>query len=171
VAQGWTWSGVTTIQDGTPLTITDTRGGTVFTGGSGGPTSTAQLCPGKTYADIATTGDLQQRVGTFLNSSAFCTLPTAASLGIASTDTSTMYGNSGLGVVRGPGQNNWDMSLAKSFVIRESQTLQFRSEFFNTWNHPQFSNPVTAVSSSTFGQISSTSVNPRVLQFALKYLF
>jgi hypothetical protein len=82
-----------------------------------------------------------------------------------------MYGNSGLGVVRGPGQNNWDMSLAKSFVIRESQTLQFRSEFFNTWNHPQFSNPVTAVSSSTFGQISSTSVNPRVLQFALKYLF
>jgi hypothetical protein len=149
----------------------------VFTGGAGGPTSTAQLCPGQTHANIATTGSVQQRVGGnlspsgFLNASAFCAIPTAASLNIASTDTSTVYGNSGLGIIRGPGQNNWDMSIAKTFAIRESQTLQFRSEFFNAWNHPQFSNPVTAVSSPSFGQIGSASVNPRIIQFALKYVF
>ena len=171
ITQGWTWSGVTTIQDGTPLTVTDTRGGTVFSGGAGGPTSTAQLCAGQTYANVPTTGSIQARLTQYLNPSAFCAIPTAAAIGIPSTDTSTVFGNSGLGIVYGPGQNNWDMSLSKSIPIHEAQTLQFRAEFFNTWNHPQFNNPVTAVSASNFGQISSTSVNPRVIQFALKYLF
>jgi hypothetical protein len=181
VAQGWTWSGVTTIQNGTPLTITDTRGGTVFTGGSGGPLSPAQLCSGATYASIATSGSVQQRLGLtpgtngFFNPSAFCTIPTAFSVlpagSVAAADTSTAYGTSGQGIILGPGQNNWDMSLTKTIPIRESQTLQFRSEFFNVWNHPQFSNPATAVSASSFGQITSTSVNPRIIQFALKYVF
>jgi hypothetical protein len=48
----------------------------------------------------------------------------------------------------------------------------FRSEFFNLFNHPQFNNPGTVdVSKSTFGQITSSSVNPRLIQFALKYVF
>jgi len=53
-------------------------------------------------------------------------------------------------------------------------TLVFRAEFFNVFNHAQFSNPTGAqldVSKSTFGQITSTSVNPRLVQFALKYVF
>jgi len=50
--------------------------------------------------------------------------------------------------------------------------VQFRAEFFNTWNHPQFSNPNTVASAPTgFGQISTTSVSPRIIQFALKYSF
>ena len=44
----------------------------------------------------------------------------------------------GAGNILGPGQNNWDMSFAKLIKIRESQSLQFRAEFFNTFNHPQF---------------------------------
>jgi hypothetical protein len=67
------------------------------------------------------------------------------------------------------------MSLTKTTKvggIREDATLQFRTEFFNTFNHPQFSNPaVVDVSKSTFGQITTTSVNPRLIQFALKYAF
>jgi hypothetical protein len=67
------------------------------------------------------------------------------------------------------------MSLVKTTRvggIREDATLQFRTEFFNAFNHTQFSNPaVTDVSKGTFGQITSTSVNPRLIQFALKYLF
>ena len=50
----------------------------------------------------------------------------------------------------------------------------FRTEFFNMFNHPQFANPSgsqTDVSKSTFGQITSSSVNPRLIQFALKYVF
>ena len=64
--------------------------------------------------------------------------------------------------------------------IRESATLQFRAEFFNTFNHPQFNNPsagcgltansVEVSSASSFGIISE-SVNPRLIQFALKYSF
>ena len=63
------------------------------------------------------------------------------------------------------------MSLAKLINIREAQTLQFRAEFFNTFNHSQFNNPNLQVNSSTFGLISSTLVNPRIIQFALKYAF
>jgi hypothetical protein len=63
------------------------------------------------------------------------------------------------------------MSIAKNFAIREGQSLQFRSEFFNAFNHAQFSNPTTVASAPNFGQISTTSVSPRIIQLALKYLF
>jgi hypothetical protein len=56
--------------------------------------------------------------------------------------------------------------------IREGADLVFRAEFFNVFNHPQFNNPqVVDVSKSNFGQITSTSVNPRLVQLALKYVF
>jgi hypothetical protein len=66
------------------------------------------------------------------------------------------------------------MSMTKTTVvggIREGATLQFRSEFFNTFNHAQFNAPVTNVAAGNFGSITSTSVNPRLIQFALKYIF
>ena len=63
------------------------------------------------------------------------------------------------------------MTLSKSFRIKESQSLVFRTEFFNTFNHPQFSNPAANAGLSTFGNLTTTSVNPRLVQFALKYLF
>lgn len=84
------------------------------------------------------------------------------------------FGNAGFGIALGPGQNNWDMALAKTTKvggIREGATLEFRAEFFNTFNHPQFSNPAASVTSATYGKISSMSVNPRLIQFALKYSF
>ena len=56
--------------------------------------------------------------------------------------------------------------------IHEDATLQFRAEFFNIFNHPQFQNPVsTDLSQPNFGWITGTSVNPRLIQFALKYAF
>ena len=67
------------------------------------------------------------------------------------------------------------MSLVKDTKVgglREDATLQFRTEFFNVFNHPQFNNPaVVDFSKSTFGQITTASVNPRVIQLALKYIF
>jgi hypothetical protein len=79
-------------------------------------------------------------------------------------------------VILGPGQFDWDVSLAKTTTvggITERATLQFRAEFFNLFNHPQFSNPVglDVNSAASFGQITSMSVNPRLIQFALKYAF
>ena len=62
--------------------------------------------------------------------------------------------------------------LRRSPIASERHTLQFRAEFFNALNHPQFNNPGAAVSTpTTFGVITGTSVNPRLIQFALKYAF
>jgi len=55
--------------------------------------------------------------------------------------------------------------------INENSTLEFREEFFNVLNHPQFADPGVIVGTPSFGVISSTAVNPRLIQFALKYLF
>ena len=55
--------------------------------------------------------------------------------------------------------------------IREDANLEFRTELFNAFNHAQFSNPNTVVNSSSFGTIGTTSTGPRIMQFALKYLF
>jgi hypothetical protein len=49
--------------------------------------------------------------------------------------------------------------------------VEFRAEFFNAFNTPQFANPDATLSDASFGQIISTSVNPRLIQFALKFLF
>ena len=178
LANGWSWSGVTTIQDGTALNITDGTGGSIFCGGTGCAgtiSSTAQFCSGMSASNVLTGGSLQQRVAGgltpgglgYLNGKTqgvFCAPPTIGS--------GTGFGNAGFGLVLGPGQNNWDTSLAKMFHLRESQTVQFRAEFFNTWNHPQFSNPNTVASAPTgYGTISTTSVSPRIVQLALKYSF
>jgi len=76
--------------------------------------------------------------------------------------------------VRGPGINNFDMSLVKGFPIRERLKAQFRFEFFNLWNRTEFANPGTSQGTAQFGVISgiSNSANPaRHVQLALKIVF
>jgi len=182
VLQGWNVSGVTLLQNGLPMTIGDASAGTIYGTAGGGNQSgyaRAQMCPGMTYANIATPGGVEQRLGGnsggpgYLNRAAFCAAPAIGD--------GTDYGNSGTGIIQGPGQFNWDISILKTTRITEKQIVQFRSEFFNAFNHPQFNNPnngggflvnsVPDVASGSFGQITTTSVNPRVIQFALKYVF
>jgi hypothetical protein len=173
---GWNVSGVTTIQGGAPMTIVDPNAGSIY--GTASVANTAQLCPGQTYGSILSSGGLTQRLGGnsggpgYFNNSAFCSAPTGGVYGDG-----TGYGNSGVGVVLGPGQFNWDITIVKTTRITERQTLIFRTEFFNAFNHAQFNNPLAtpapglAQLGPTFGEITSTSVNPRILQFGLKYMF
>ncbi len=183
IANGWNISGVTIVQDGTPLTVTDSRGATIYGFGvSGAPvTSTAQFATGMGNGDVATPGGDKVRLGGALggpgwfNKSAFGTIPIiGATTGVSGTG-GTGYGNAGRAEVLGPGQFNFDAVLQKTTQvggIHENGTLVFRSEFFNVFNHAQFNNPGTVdVSKSTFGQITAASVNPRLVQFALKYVF
>jgi hypothetical protein len=79
------------------------------------------------------------------------------------------YGNSGVGVIRGPGLVNFDFNLSKSFSITERQSLQLRSEFFNAFNHANFGVPGVTIAAG-FGQIVSAN-DGRIIQFALKYRF
>jgi hypothetical protein len=80
------------------------------------------------------------------------------------------FGTLGRNSLRGPGINNYDLSLMKKTNITESKSLEFRAEFFNAFNHAQFLNPDNAGGSGTFGQIT-TDRGPRLIQFALKLYF
>jgi hypothetical protein len=170
VLSGWGLSGLTTIQAGLPMAFTDARGGAVY--GSVG-NSGAQLCAGETVGDIMTHGSVESRLNDYFNASAFCVPPIVGAIG--GVGGSTGYGNLRQNILLGPGQFNWDIGVVKNTVvggIHENATLEFRAEFFNAFNHAQFSNPNTVVSSvSTFGVISSESVGPRIVQLALKYIF
>jgi len=82
-------------------------------------------------------------------------------------------GNSSRTVLYGPGFANTDFSAVKYFPLpfREGMRLDFRAEFFNLFNHPQFFQPGSDVDSSDFGKITATVNNPRLIQFALKLSF
>ena len=80
------------------------------------------------------------------------------------------FGNLGRNAFRVPGLEQWDLSVNKSFRIRELATVQFRSEFFNVTNHTNFGIPTASLSSSSFGQIRTT-YPARQIQFALKLSF
>jgi hypothetical protein len=156
---GWSASGVTIVQDGSPMTIVDSRGGTIY--GSAG-ISRAQFCTGMGAGNIATSGAMKNRLGAFFNTAAFCAPPAIGD--------GAGYGNSSPGMILGPGQANTDLSVKKSLTIKESK-VELRVELFNAFNHPQFANPDTIVTDPNFGAITGTSVNPRLIQFAVKYSF
>lgn len=163
--KGWSLTGIIIIQSGLPLTLTDPNGGSVY---GKAATSTVTLCPGATYNSLITTGNTGARLNNWINTAAICsTTPIGA-------DASTAYGTTGQSIMNGPGQFNTDFSLGKKTRVgglREDAVLAFRMEFYNALNHPQFSNPGTALDSATFGVITQQSVAPRLIQFALKYLF
>jgi hypothetical protein len=174
---GWSLAGVTVVQDGLPLTITDTRGGAIYGTVN---TSTAQFATGMTAANVATSGGDEARLGGainggpgWFNKAAFSTVPVVGA--INGVGGGTGWGNSGVGINLGPGQLNFDATLQKTTKVgglHEDAALVFRAEFFNAFNHAQFNTPVSVdVSSPTFGQITQTAVNPRLIQFALKYVF
>ena len=183
LAGGWSLSGVTTIQGGQPLSVLDSRGGQIagLSGDTGVLASTAEIAPGYTYAQLVTPGGVASRLGGasggpgYINSAALTTIPVIGGNGTAGTG-AIGWGNTGVGVIMGPGQFNFDTSLMKSTRvggIHEDAVLQFRAEFFNLFNHPQFNIPagLNFGSPGNFGQITSLSVNPRLVQLALKYVF
>jgi hypothetical protein len=87
-------------------------------------------------------------------------------------------GSAGRYVVRGPGQNQWDLAVFRTIPIREKTSFQLRGEFYNAFNHPQWSGVNTAAKfdnnlnqiNTLFGQVTS-SRGPRVIQLALRVAF
>jgi carboxypeptidase family protein len=164
-SQGWSVSGIVIVQSGTPMTLTDKNGGGVY--GFAG-TATITLCPGATFSSLVTPGSTTSRLRNWFDKSAICPVPAIGS------DGSTGYGNTGVGIIRGPDQFNTDVSIGKTTTVggfRENAQLAFRAEFYNALNHPQFANPGTTLGTASFGVVTQTSVAPRLIQFALKYVF
>jgi hypothetical protein len=85
------------------------------------------------------------------------------------------FGNSGNGVIIGPGVNNFDFTIMKNTNVpmggREPGVLQFRAEFFNGFNHPSFADPNMSAGTAQFGVIRGTRIRGREIQLALKFLF
>jgi hypothetical protein len=165
VLNGWSTTGLVILQSGLPLTLTDPSGGAVY--GEASP-STVTVCPGRTISSLATSGSVEARLYGWIDASGVCSAPAIGS------DGATGYGNAAQSLLNGPPQVNTDVSLGKRTVVgglRENAELAFRVEFYNSLNHPQFSNPGTTLGTANFGVITQTSVAPRLIQFALKYLF
>jgi hypothetical protein len=154
----WLVSTVAVAQSGTPVTVTDSGAGSVFGNLSG--FSRAE-CTG---INPATSGSLYTRINGYLNPAAFTSAPPIGD--------GTGFGNCGVGILRAPAQRNIDLALRRTFPIREWSSLQFSSEFFNFTNTPNFGGPISNVTAgAAFGLITSTTTNPRIIQFALKYAF
>jgi hypothetical protein len=83
----------------------------------------------------------------------------------------TTWGNSAIGNLRGPNLVNFDVVFQKNFKIHESQQIEFRAEFFNIFNHPNFGLPGANPDVPGGAAITSTSTDNRQIEFALKYTF
>jgi hypothetical protein len=93
------------------------------------------------------------------------------------------FGNSGRNALQGPGALSVDVTLSRTFPIRERFRLEARFEAFNVINHANFDNPTAAINSANFGLITATAGapggsllipsigDPRILQFAMKVHF
>jgi len=168
VLGGWSVSGVTTFQTGTPFSILDSGAGSAYVGLTTVPGTTANLAPGASLASGLTSGSMQSRLNGYVNIAAFQKAPVIGDDGAA-----TGFGTLGRNIYHGPFQQNWDVSLIKHFAITEHNQLRFTADFFDIWNHPAFSNPAfTDVESPTnFGHIISTENNPRIIQFSMMWSF
>ncbi|MBS1855276.1 MAG: hypothetical protein JST11_07920, partial [Acidobacteria bacterium] len=153
IAGGWSLTAIATFATGVPIFLSS-------------PSQTAsiyvtqrpnQLCGG---ADSSLSGNLRTDGLVYFNTACFVTPPAG------------YFGTAGRAPLHGPGQNNWDLGLQKDFPLplTEQSRLQFRGEFFNAFNHAQFTNPNSNTGAANFGFVSGTAA-PRLVQVALKLVW
>jgi len=147
---GWQFNGILGMRTGTPVNVT-TAGG-------------IQACPGmrpNLVGDPTIPKD-KRTLAEYFNTAAF----------VAPTGGQCIPGDTPRNILTGPGYVNADLSLFKDFAITERARLQTRFEFFNATNTPHFSNPnADLATSTTFGSITRTYGNMRIVQVAAKLIF
>jgi hypothetical protein len=152
VIGGWQFNGITTIQAGTPLSITANNTAGIFG---------ARTQPNTTGADARLDGPVDERLGRYFDTTVY------------SQPAAFQFGNELIfsPILRAHDVRNVDLSLFKSFELSSRMNLQFRVEALNAFNRVQFSAPNTSVTSSSFGVITGQANAPRQLQFGLKLLW
>lgn len=191
IFRGWSISGLVTLQSGQPFSVGDIVGGAYgFVGGTplavcGSNPITAspgdaplQTCtPGSPTNPLAavTSGRIQNRLDYYINPNFFSH---PGPVPFAGDSDSTGFGSPGMrNIYRGPFQENVDFSVSKAFHITETHRLNFRTDFFNLFNHPVFSIPtcgscgVLLISPVNFSKITQTVIPARLIQFGLKYSY
>ena len=149
---GWIVTGIASFSTGVPIFLTSPNTtGVVYTS-----TRPNRICNG---ADSKLSGNLRTDGFLDFNTSCFVSPPVG------------YFGNSGRAPLNGPGVNNWDLGLEKTFTIKEQTRIELRSEFFNAFNHAQFGLPSADTGSgANFGRVSSART-PRLIQLGMKLLF
>jgi len=178
---GWAISGVSSFQSGLPFSIFDSGAGTAFLGQGSTPLLGASLASGASVGSGMTIGSVHQRLNGYLNPAAFTPAPHLYPTQCQADPNfcTTGFGDLGRNIYRSPFQQNWDFSLLKYFKITEKQELRFTADFFNLWNHANFASPavtdieayLASPTNSPFGKIVSTTGNPRLIQFSLRWAF
>jgi len=155
---GWEITGIITLQSGYPFTVLSS----VDLSNTGSPSP---------RPDRVCSGAGPKTVAEWFNTSCFNT----AALTQAFAAGTPTWGNAGRNILSGPGLQEWDISLIKKTKISERLSLEFRGEFFNLFNRPNFAPPANGAGAtygaSEFGAITSQSGTPRDIQFGLKLLF
>lgn len=159
VLGGWTQSGMITLQSGTPFSVL----GNASTNAIWAQPSRVRLdvVPGKTLADAERSGRVQDRLDLFFDPSAF-------------RDAPEWWGNSGRNILRGPAQQQFDFTLARTVPLREQVRAEFRWELYNAFNTPTFANPANTFATNgagNAGRITATIGGPRTMQGAVRLSF
>ncbi len=154
VLGGWQLGGILTLQDGFPFTVTCGPGNVQNGGG---------ICyPDSTGADPNLPRDQQTRTR-FFNTDAYVDrIPAGGPF---------RFGTTARNSVIGPGIISFDASANKKFYLTESKYVEFRTEIFNAPNHPIWNPPGTQLRTPNYGVITSTRIDSRQIQFALKLVF
>jgi hypothetical protein len=153
---GWQLGGIFTLEGGFPLSVNCTSNSTYENTDSGCRADATGQKPGISNP----TPNAWFNTAAFVNRTDF--VPGVGPY---------RFGTSGRNVVIGPGTAALDGSLSKAFRITEKTRVDFRAEFFNVPNHPILGQPGGTVGTSTYGVISSTKLDSRQIQFALKLSF
>jgi hypothetical protein len=159
VLNNWSLNGFLVAQTGVPLTVINRDSGRGIGGGLTSTTATNLFANVKADVPLRNEGSAKDLLNGYINPNAFSKAPLGT------------FGNSGRGMFRGPGQWNVDFSAFKDIPFTERWRMQFRTEFFNLFNHANFGNPNVNLDSPDYGTIRSTTVNARLIQFALKLSF
>jgi Carboxypeptidase regulatory-like domain len=160
VVSGWGVDGITTFQRGFPLKITYAGSTPLEAANLGVSNIRPDVIPG---CNRKAGGD---HLTEWFNTSCFANPPDFGPGTESRVDP----------ILRGPGINNWDFAIFKRTNVGERMGIEFRTEFFNIFNHPYFSMPATGFGAAGFGVINSTvqggvASPERLIQFALKFVF
>ncbi|MGA9813119.1 MAG: hypothetical protein WBQ64_10100, partial [Terriglobales bacterium] len=140
VVGGWAVSGIITIESGLPVNFT---GGSNIVGGANSPGNRPDLNGSIKYEHTAVASTDPFQHIQYVDTSVF------------STPAPGTWGNLSHNAIRGPGRDNWNLSLFKTFAFGETTGLQLRLETFNTFNHTQFQSVDNGLGNSRFGQFTS----------------
>lgn len=161
LVSGWAMEGVTTFQTGFPIFIGDASNTTYSFGGGQRPNYDPS--PTGCSSSPALSGSAESRLNEWFNTACW-SQPAPFTFG----NVPRVEPN-----IRWDGLRNFDVAFVKdtSFGPEDKLHLQFRAEFFNLFNTPQFGPPGNTFGTPTFGVVSSQYNNPRLLQFGLKFAF